>query len=204
MKTSEIQETLSPFLPDHTAEWVANFLREHRVVLKIKKPRSSKLGDYRSPFKDKGHRISINNDLNPYSFFITLTHEFAHLLTWNDYKNSVKPHGEEWKYHFKNLIIPFIKNGVFPKELDLALLQYITNPSATSCTDVHLVRALAKFDEEKGQFLSELEQEDIFQLPNGLVLVKGQKLRKYYKCKTYNGSKLYRVNEMAKVKKIKL
>ena len=39
------------------------------------------------------HRISVNGNLNKYSFLITLIHELAHLLTFTQYKNRVDPHG---------------------------------------------------------------------------------------------------------------
>jgi SprT protein len=203
MEISAIRSKLSPFLPEETLDWVADFLTTHKVELAIKRPRSSKLGDYRSPFKNKGHRISINNDLNKFSFLITLTHEFAHLLTWNEYGNKVPPHGTEWKAFFKTLIYPLIEKSIFPEDINAALSQYISNPSASSCTDANLSYSLAKYDENEGRFLSELEYNDVFRLPNGLVLVKGEKLRKYYKCRSYRGIKQYRVNEMARVEKVK-
>ncbi len=40
------------------------------------------LGDYRNSHAGKGHRISVNGNLNKYSFLITLLHELAHLFTY--------------------------------------------------------------------------------------------------------------------------
>ena len=39
----------------------------------------------------------MNNNLNKYSFLITITHEIAHMMIWEKHQNKVDPHGEEWK-----------------------------------------------------------------------------------------------------------
>ena len=44
--------------------------------------------------------ISINNNLNPYSFLITLTHELAHAFVYRNYKNTRDPHGKKWQLMF--------------------------------------------------------------------------------------------------------
>ena len=72
------------------------------------------MGDYRPPYAGQGHRISINYDLNSYSFLVTTVHEFAHLLTWNEHKRKAKPHGAEWKANFKRMMRPFFEKEVFP------------------------------------------------------------------------------------------
>jgi SprT protein len=46
--------------------------------------RSSKLGDYRPPQRGLPHRISVNHNLNQHEFLITLIHEMAHLLCWEN------------------------------------------------------------------------------------------------------------------------
>ncbi|HAD34265.1 MAG TPA: hypothetical protein DCF44_07170 [Chitinophagaceae bacterium] len=44
--------------------------------------------------------MSVNGNLNSYHFLITLLHEIAHMLVWEQFRNRVKPHGLEWKHVF--------------------------------------------------------------------------------------------------------
>ena len=61
--------------------------------------------------------ITVNNDLNPYFFLITLLHEFAHYLVWKDGHHYAKPHGRTWKNHFSELMQTMIKENIFPESL---------------------------------------------------------------------------------------
>ena len=92
---------------------INTWLNTYNCQLKIKKPRLTKLGDYRCPQNGKGHIISINNNLNPYAFLITLTHEIAHMMVWEKHQNKVLPHGSEWKEMFQKLMLNFLP--LFPK-----------------------------------------------------------------------------------------
>ena len=63
-------------LPAGTATHVAELLGRLPVRLRIARPRRTKLGDHRPPGRGwTMHRISINDDLNPYAFLTTLLHE---------------------------------------------------------------------------------------------------------------------------------
>ena len=60
-------------LPDGTASRVRGVLRGHRVVVRLSPPRRTKLGDHRPPARGvPHHRITVNEDLNPYAFLMTL------------------------------------------------------------------------------------------------------------------------------------
>ena len=71
---------LNSFLPEGSFEDVARYLHQYKVHLTITRERQTILGNYRNKVFDKNHRISINGNLNKYSFLITLLHELAHLL----------------------------------------------------------------------------------------------------------------------------
>lgn len=201
MKREEYIEKLSKYVPEGCAEWSTDFMAKHQVHLKISKPRQTKLGDYRSPYGDKGHRVSINVNLNKYAFFITLVHEFAHLLTWEKFQRGVAPHGKEWKGYFKELLLPFTEKGVFPLDIQKALQKYLNNPAASSCTDANLMKVLYAYDVKTDSVLLEsLPMDTVFRTPNGMVFKKGEKLRKFYKCTLLENEKPYRVNGLAKVK----
>src|SRR5829696_6839224 len=91
---------LENFLPPATYEAVLQYLQFYKIHLTIAKERKSILGDYRHRTHHENHRISVNGNLNHFSFLITLLHELAHLLTFEQYKNNVQAHGKEWKTIF--------------------------------------------------------------------------------------------------------
>src|SRR5437868_12893848 len=88
---------LESFLPEGTADDVIRFLQLYKVHLTITRERQSVLGDYRNKHFGRNHRISVNGNLNKYSFLITLLHELAHLVAFEKYGGRIQPHGKEWK-----------------------------------------------------------------------------------------------------------
>src|SRR6185436_1095843 len=89
---------LEHFLPPNTFELIAPYFKNHTIHLTLTHERKSVLGDYRQPCSETPyHRISLNVNLNPYSFLITLLHEIAHLFTYVHFKDDAPPHGREWK-----------------------------------------------------------------------------------------------------------
>lgn len=177
------------------AKWIDYFCCE----FKISKSRNTKLGDYRHPFKNKGHKISVNNNLNPYAFLITTVHEFAHLLTYNEYQNKVKPHGAEWKQNFKKMMKPFFEKEVFPADVRRQIITYLDNPAASSCTDLELARILKQYDEKQGQRVEELPVNTIFKLKGGQRFKKGERVRKRYRCTRLDDGRVYLFNSLAEV-----
>ena len=104
---------LKKYIPETAVALIAKWIVDYDFKLKIKKERSTKLGDYRSPFNGSNHQVTVNFNLNKYAFLVTLVHEIAHLTTFNKYKNSVLPHGAEWKQEFKKLMQPFLNSDVY-------------------------------------------------------------------------------------------
>ena len=72
-------DALKAYLPDGSFELVMPLILQHRVHLTITRHRQTKLGDYRNAWGNKNHRISINGNLNKYSFLITLPVSYTHL-----------------------------------------------------------------------------------------------------------------------------
>ena len=199
--TEEMLEPLRPHLPADTLHLVADLFAPYDVAIKISRPRSTKLGDYRPPYREKGHRISVNRDLNQYSFLITLIHELAHLIIWEEHKNKVKPHGEEWKGRFRESLLPFVSRKVFPPSLEEALANYLANPKATSCSDSNLMKALREFDAPSELvMLEDLPESSIFVLHGKRIFVKGKKLRKRYRCMEVHSRKQYLIHQLAEVR----
>jgi len=187
-------------MPPAAAPLIAKWIDYFQCEFKISRNRATKLGDYRHPFKDSGHKISVNNDLNRYAFLVTTVHEFAHLLTWNEYKNKVKPHGQEWKNNFKRMMSPFLEQSVFPEDIQQAILTYLSNPSASSCTDLQLSRALKRYDQAyNSSRLEEIPLNTVFTIKDGRKFRKGERLRKRYRCLCLDNGNIYLFNPLAEV-----
>ena len=118
-------EILRKYIPEFAVPQIAIWIIEFDFKLKITKERSTKLGDYTSPRDGLNHTITINHNLNQYSFFITLVHEIAHLHTFNQFKNRVNPHGEEWKQSFRVLMTPILSTDHLPLDVLYALRKYL-------------------------------------------------------------------------------
>lgn len=191
---------LAQYMPADAAPVIAKWIDYFQCEFKISKNRSTKLGDYRHPFRENGHKISVNNDLNPYAFLVTTVHEFAHLLTWNEHKNKVKPHGAEWKANFKRMMKPFFDLKVFPPEVSDSIAAYLNNPAASSCTDLSLARTLKKYDQKEATVhVEQLPMNAIFTLKDGRRFQKGEKIRKRYRCTCLDNGKVYLFNPLAEI-----
>src|SRR5689334_6529072 len=123
-------DNLRSYLPDGAFEHVLEYIQRYKIHLKITRDRTSVLGDYRHAHHDKNHRISINGNLNSYSFLVTLIHEIAHLVTFEEYGNRVLSHGNEWKKNNAMLLAYFLQHDIFPPDVKKVLQQSIHNPAA--------------------------------------------------------------------------
>jgi hypothetical protein len=197
----KIREQLKPFLPIEGLEQLVDLIVKHKVKFKIVRPRQTKLGDYRSPDSKGYHQITVNGNLNPYSFYLTSIHEFAHLENYLLHARKVAPHGNEWKAIFSNLLHEGKSHIWFPLELQQPIKAYISSPKASSCSDPHLVQALRKFDKNSKQLpiLKDLSLGAVFQLQER-IFQKGETLRKRVRCKEIKTGKMYLVSSIANVK----
>ena len=186
-------------MPAAAAPLIARWIDYFKCEFKVAKGRSTKYGDYRHPFRGAGHRISVNYNLNPYAFLITTVHEFAHLLTWNEYQRKAKPHGQEWKDNFKKMMQPFYEQDIFPGDVKDAIRNYLQNPAASSCTDMNLFRMLKKYDVQNGTVLVEqLAEGALFSL-KGRIFKKGEQMRKRFRCLEIKTGAIYLFNPLSEV-----
>lgn len=192
---------LTKYMHEQAAHIIAKWVVELDFKLKIKKERTTKYGDYRPPISNTNHQITINRDLNQHAFLITMVHEIAHLTCWNKFKNKAKPHGSEWKQEFKVLMQPFFALGIFPDDIHHALLKYMQNPAASSCSDIHLMRTLKKYDTAKDGIvlLEKLPTHTIFKIKNGRHFQKGIKRRTRYICTELETKRMFLFSAMAEV-----
>ena len=190
-------DALKAFLPALSLQKINHWINELDVKIKITPPRKTKLGDFRG-IKDSLY-ISINNDLNPYSFLITLTHELAHAFVYLKYKRGVAPHGSQWQETFKSMMLNFLNPTIFPDDILKVLSVYLKKPKASTLTDINLVAILNKYDCVKVLTVSDIDESSIFSLPNGKIFKKGMKLRKRYRCVECRTNKLYLFHPFAEV-----
>ncbi|ANH81302.1 hypothetical protein A8C56_10190 [Niabella ginsenosidivorans] len=192
---------LAAYLPDHTFEPVLLYLEHYKVHLTIAQGRASVLGDYRHKINTQHHRISVNGNLNKYAFLITLLHELAHLVTFEQYGRRVMAHGNEWKRNYGQLLAQFIEKKVFPEDIETELKRSLHNPGASTCSEEGLQRILYRYDERKEHYflIEELPLGALFALPGGRVFKRGKKRTKRFECtelktgKTYLFSPVYEV-----------
>jgi len=193
---------LSKYMPPLAAELISEWIDSYECEFRISRSRNTKLGDYRAPFKGSGHKISVNHNLNPYSFLITTVHEFAHLVTWNAWKHRIKPHGQEWKDNFRKLMLPFFDMDIFPVDVKKAIVLYLQNPAASSCTDANLFKTLKSYDTKSPDTLSveDIAENETFVTKNGRVFKKLNKIRTRYRCLEVKTGLLYLFSPLAEVK----
>ncbi len=201
--TEHPMHALTAYLPDGSFEPVVQYIHHYKVHLTVTKKRKSVLGDYRHSGMGSNHRISINGNLNKYEFLITLLHELAHLLTFEQFKNRVEPHGKEWKNSYSKLLTDFVQRKIFPEDIQRALQKSIMNPAATANGETELLSVLRKYNaHQKEGYLTieELLDGAVFQTENGKLFKKNGKRRKRYECVEISTGLVYSFSAVSEVK----
>ena len=194
-----MNETLSKYIPDHAVKPVFELIVANQVHLKIVNERVTRHGDYRKGINGK-HEITVNANLNKYKFLITLIHEISHLVAFEKFGRNIKPHGEEWKYSFQILMVPFIRPEIFPTHLLPLLARHFKNPTASSDTDATLSLALKQFDEQNDKnYIFEIPYGSVFRISNGKIFKKIAQRVKRFECVEINSGRIYLFNPNAEV-----
>lgn len=194
------QSILYKYIPEKAVPIISEWIYTHDFKLRIKKSRQTKLGDYRPPVNDENHLITINYDMNKYAFLITLVHEIAHLTNWNKNKSRVKPHGDEWKQEYKLLMKHFMSYEIFPIDVIEALKRYMSNPAASSCSDINLLRVLKRYDTRDGTvLLEEVKEGSTFSYNENRFFIKGGQVRKRFQCREIKSKRMYLFNPLTEV-----
>lgn len=195
-------EYLRQFIPHPAVPRVLEYLHHYKVHLTVTRERKTVLGDYRHAWGDKAHRISVNGNLNPYAFLITLVHELAHLVTFMQHGNRVQAHGREWKNCYALLLKDFLHKNIFPEEVERALLKSMHDLPASSCADEDLMRVLKKFDRRKDGvvMVEQLQEGQVFDIGEGRLFRKGKQLRKRFQCVEIKTGRVYLFSPIYEVK----
>lgn len=201
MKKINTLQSVDNYIPENAVSKVNLLLQENDFVLKIVRERTTKHGDFKKLGSGK-FQITVNENLNPYQFLLTLVHEIAHYKTYEKF-GLVKPHGIEWKTTFKNLMLPFVHPSIYPNEILPHLAKYLINPKASTDSDVNLSLAL-----KQNQIAS--DKKYIFELSIGceFLLKKRhfkilEKKRTRFLCLDCQNSKKYLISQNAEVTLLK-
>jgi hypothetical protein len=184
------------------------------INLRVVGKRTSKSGDFRAAHANAAARITVNSNLNPYAFLITLVHELAHHHVNQDYSLVLKkfslrrrsrplPHGKEWKDKFILLMQPYLNHEVFPADILPVLIRYLENPKASSSVDHRLSKVLKKYDPPDTTLrLEELPHDSVFTLHGRRTFQKKEKIRTRFRCICLDTNRIYLVSAGAPVERV--
>ena len=199
-----MNETLARYIPEHAVKPVFDLIVANQVHLKIVNERQTRHGDYRRGLSGK-HEITVNASLNKYRFLITLIHEIAHLVAFEKFGRNIKPHGDEWKFTFQRLMVPYIRPEIFPGQLLPLLARHFKNPSASSDTDTTLSLALKQYDAQNDKnYVFEIPYGSVFRIKNGKIFKKLAVRTKRFECIEISSGKTYLFNPNAEVELINI
>lgn len=185
------------YIPEKAVLDVQNLMNTHNINLRIVNQRQTKHGDFRR-LPNGRFQITVNNNLNPYQFLLTLIHEIAHHVTFKEY-GRVQPHGKEWKETFKHLMLPFLHPDIYPQEILSPLAHYLKNPKASTDSDVKLSLALKENKAETGKsFIFAIPLDSVFVFKNKKYR-KGVRRKTRYECLQLDTKRVYLFNQNAEV-----
>ena len=197
---------LAHYLPEGAFEPVVQLIHQYKVHLTVTRARKSVLGDYRHPFMGSNHKITVNGNLNKYEFLITLLHELAHLLCFEQYKNRVEAHGKEWKQIYGNLLGGFIDLNLFPLDITKSLKKTLLNPAATANGETALLLVLRQYNkvnESGAVVLANLPDGTLFTAEKGAVFKKIKLRRKRIECLQVTTGNIYLFSALTEVQVVK-
>lgn len=201
-------DSFGNYLPQGTLEKVVPWFKKYTIRLIITRERKSILGNYRQPIATQPfHRVTVNGNLNPYAFLITLLHELAHLEAYVQFKNRIAPHGKEWQDIYRAILSEYLGQNLFPPALEQSLTTSLKNLKASSCADAKLYKALRVYDEPEVEGLvlvEELQPNTRFVTKEGGVFLLLQKRRTRYLCKDLRTNKDYLFSGLVQVKPLPL
>ena len=196
-----LRQALPDYIPQAAVDPIADWFDVNNVRLKISRDRQSKLGDFRASCKGRLAAISVNHNLNQFSFLVTLLHEMAHANVYLNIKKRVAPHGNEWKHAFRELAVPYVQNGLFPEDIAVAFTRYLKNPAASSTSFLPLANALRQYDDGNtaGITVSMIGPESLFSYGKGKTFRMVAKVRKRYRCYCLDDKKTYLFSPLATI-----
>ena len=198
---------LNTYLPEGAFEPVIQLINHYKVHLTVTRERKSVLGDYRHAVLGANHKITVNGNLNKYEFLITLLHELAHLLCFEQYRNRVEAHGKEWKAIYGQLLAQFIQLAIFPDDIRKSLQKTLLNPAATANGETALLLILRKYNpiqKEGVVTLAHVADGTLFKETKGRTFRKIKLRRKRIECIEVATGNIYLFSALTEVKIIRV
>lgn len=189
---------LEKYLPVGSMPFLKQWFGGYALHIKITRGRVSKLGDYRK-LPDGSHQISINHNLAPELFFFVLTHELAHLISFEEnLPKRISAHGAEWKHCFRSMLLESL--SVYTPELQTILKEFCRNPKANFMASPDLVKYF-HVDEpnDKHVFIESLQAGNYFIYRDQAYIVEAKRKMNYL-CKNLVNNKKYIFRPLARVK----
>lgn len=191
-------QSLEKYLPQNTLLYLRKWFSDYYIHIKVTKNRNSKLGDYRK-LRDNSHEITINSTLVPQLFFFVLTHELAHLIAFEKFGRKISPHGHEWKYTFREMLLESIV--VYDEDLRPIITKFSRSPKANFMASPDLVKYFhieSQNDDEV--FIEEISKGENFIYRDQKYLLEGL-IKKNYLCMNLATGRKYSFKPLARVKK---
>jgi len=196
---AKLEKMLRNYIPESAVFYCTSLWKQTPFSFKVTKKRLSRQGDYRYDLKTGIHRLTVNGDLNQYSFLITYIHEYAHLMMRESHARRVAPHGREWQEAFRKLMLPLLNDSVFTDDILRPLSRHMRRPKASSSADHKLVIALMEYDDNGDLVpLDSLEEGQTF-IFQKLLYEKITLRRTRVLCKQFANSKKYLMPKMVLV-----
>ena len=199
MISAQVYQYLESILGLERTQVIGEYLQAHSCELILCKARKTKLGDFR--VKGVQKRIKINNNLNPYRFTITLIHEIAHLKTYYEKGWRCKPHGEEWKNNYRQLLDIWRIEELFDATAPLKSLFFQEHKQPSTCSGTHKEKeaVLREYDvDQSGIQLGDLENGMSFYF-KGVAYQKIKDRRTRSLCLRESNQKMYTIHQASQV-----
>lgn len=185
---------LEAYLPLNSLQFVQKWTDNKALQLLVKWERKSILGNYSR--KANYHQITINYNLPKELFFLTLTHEIAHMHVREKFGKRAKPHGTEWKKIFAEMIFESI--DVYDTKFQPILNNYAQNPKANFFSFSPFVEYFFEDLHPNKLALNSLPKEKNF-VYNNRVFKKVEKRKLKYLCQEVKTGKAYLFHPLSPV-----
>lgn len=187
--------------------YAIELLDDQGIELEVTRERKSVFGNFQISYGFRPKvKITVNGNLKPYHFFITLLHELAHYYTARAHGPRVKPHGKEWQNIFSNFLRTSVSKACFPEDLASIVIQFADKPKASSCTDLDFYQALYSYENNGEEWnllaLADIHPGEMFLSKDGRTFKMVKKLRKNYLLEMPKNSAEYIAPPTLEVKKI--
>ncbi len=188
-------------LPEQAIPTVESLVPQKGVRIHFTRNRTSKLGDYRPPYRNRPfHGITVNTGMSKELTLLVLLHELAHLFVWEKYGRKRNPHGDEWKKEYAMLISRFLFPGIFPSGMIQILQEMIDENKIKSRFNPKIMAQLQQDKDLNGRiYLRDLPESTKFIAINHQAFMKMEKVRTRYRCRNLTNGKIYLFNAMAEV-----